>query len=132
MYGVSSIIYFIWICVSKINFKYVSRYLTENLEWLKKELGDDDDDFILFDCPGQIELYTHMDVIKKIAEFLKKENFMLCSVFLIDSQFIIDGAKFLSGVMAALSVMINLELPHVNILSKIDLVSKSTRKQLER
>ncbi|XKL64228.1 hypothetical protein PGB90_004314 [Kerria lacca] len=110
---------------------FCMEYLTENLEWLKKELGDDDDDFILFDCPGQIELYTHMDVIKKIAEFLKKENFMLCSVFLIDSQFIIDGAKFLSGVMAALSVMINLELPHVNILSKIDLVSKSTRKQLE-
>lgn len=42
-----------------------------------------------------------------------------------------DGAKFMSGTMAALSVMVNLELPHVNILSKMDLLSKSARKQLE-
>ena len=31
----------------------------------------------------------------------------------------VDGGKFLSGSMAALSCMINLELSHVNILSKV-------------
>lgn len=36
------------------------------------------------------------------------------------------------GTMAALSVMINLELPHVNVLSKIDLLSKTARKHLDR
>ena len=35
----------------------------------------------------------------------------------------VDGATFLSGTMSALSVMVNLEIPHVNILSKIDLLS---------
>lgn len=34
--------------------------------------------------------------------------------------------------MAALSVMINLELPHVNVLSKMDLLSKTARKHLDR
>lgn len=34
--------------------------------------------------------------------------------------------------MAALSVMVNLELPHVNILSKMDLLSKTARKRLDR
>ena len=34
--------------------------------------------------------------------------------------------------MAALSVMVNLELPHVNILTKMDLLSKSARKQLDK
>lgn len=33
-----------------------------------------------------------------------------------------DVAKFISGCMASLSVMVQLELPHVNILSKMDLV----------
>lgn len=94
-------------------------------------MGDEDDDYILFDCPGQIELYTHMDVVKKLAENLKNWNFMLCSIFLVDSQFMVDGAKFLSGTMSALSVMVNLELPHVNILSKIDLISKSAKHQLD-
>lgn len=73
-----------------------------------------------------------MDTMKKIADHLKNWNFNLCSVFLIDSQFMVDGAKFLSGTMSALSVMVNLELPHINILSKIDLISKSAKNQLDR
>lgn len=56
----------------------------------------------------------------------------MCSVFLLDVQFMTDGAKFISGTMTALSVMMNLELPHVNILSKMDLLSKSGRKQLAK
>lgn len=34
--------------------------------------------------------------------------------------------------MAALTAMINLELPHINILSKMDLLSKNARKQLDK
>ncbi|VVD02145.1 GPN-loop GTPase 3 [Leptidea sinapis] len=105
--------------------------LLENCEWLEEQLGDVDDDYILFDCPGQIELYTHLSVIKKLVNTLEKWNFRICVVFMIDSQFMVDGAKFLSGTMAALSVMVNLELPHVNILTKMDLLSKSARKQLD-
>ena len=37
----------------------------------------------------------------------------------------IGGAKFLSGTMTALSVMANLELPHVNFLSKMGSLSKA-------
>ena len=44
----------------------------------------------------------------------------------------VDGATFLSGTMAALSVMVNLEVPHVNVLSKIDLLSVPARRQLDR
>ena len=29
-----------------------SRYLVQNLEWLEEGLGDTDDDYYLFDCPG--------------------------------------------------------------------------------
>lgn len=81
---------------------------------------------------GQIELYTHMDTIRRLVQQLQGWNFNLCAIFLVDSQFMIDGAKFLSGTMAALSVMVNLELPHVNILSKLDLLSKSARKKLDQ
>ena len=30
------------------------RYLIENMEWLEEQLGDDDDDYFLFDCPGEL------------------------------------------------------------------------------
>nr|QBH74277.1 hypothetical protein [Brunneria borealis] len=106
-------------------------YLLENPDWLEEQLGEADDDYILFDCPGQIELYTHMTAMRQLVDLLQKWNFRLCGVFLVDSQFMVDGAKFLSGTMAALSVMVNLEIPHVNILSKMDLLSKTARNKLD-
>lgn len=119
----------------------VNRYLIQNQEWLKGQLcggddeeieGDPDDDYILFDMPGQIELYTHLQAGRDLVNLLQSWNFRICSVFLIDSQFMIDGPKFLSGTMAALSVMANMELPHVNILSKMDLLSKTSRSHLDK
>lgn len=115
--------------------------MIENSNWLRDQLcggededmdGEPDDDYILFDMPGQIELFTHLSTGRQLVELLTSWNFRICSVFLVDSQFMIDGPKFLSGTMAALSVMANIELPHVNILSKMDLLSKSARGQLDK
>lgn len=110
---------------------FCMEYLMENSEWLRDQLGDVDDDYIIFDCPGQIELYTHMNTIKHLVELLQQWNFNICGVFLVDAQFMVDGPKFLSGTMAALSVMVNLEIPHVNVLSKMDLLTKSARNRLD-
>lgn len=73
-----------------------------------------------------------MTAIKKLVDTLQNWNFRICSVYVGDVQFMTDGPKFLSGTMAALSMMINLELPHVNVLSKMDLLSKSAKRQMER
>lgn len=64
-----------------------------------KIVGEHEDDYILFDCPGQIELYTHLTAMKKLVKQLQNWNFNVCSVFLVDVQFMTDGAKFLSGVV---------------------------------
>lgn len=79
------------------NILLTSRYLIENQDWLREQLGDDDDDYILFDLPGQIELYTHMKTVKQLAELLQNWGFNVCSVMLVDSQFMVDGPKFISG-----------------------------------
>ncbi|XP_015180199.1 PREDICTED: GPN-loop GTPase 3 [Polistes dominula] len=110
---------------------FCMEYLIENSTWLEDKLDDVDGDYVIFDCPGQIELYTHMKVMRQLIKMLQKMNFRICGVFIMDSQFMIDGSKFLSGTMAALSVMVNLEIPHVNILSKMDLISKTSKKQLD-
>lgn len=111
---------------------FCMEFLLENLNWLEEAIGDQDDDYILFDCPGQIELYTHLNVMRRLVDALQAWNFRVCAVFLLDSHFMIDSASFISGAMAALSAMVCLEVPHVNVLSKIDLLSKSSKKQLER
>ncbi|XP_058795854.1 GPN-loop GTPase 3 isoform X2 [Phymastichus coffea] len=111
---------------------FCMEFLIENLSWFEEQLGDTDNDYIIFDCPGQLELYTHMTVMRELIRTLHNLNFHLCVVFLIDSQFLVDASKFLSGTMAALTAMINLELSHVNVLTKMDLLSKTARQQLDK
>lgn len=73
-----------------------------------------------------------MTEMQQLISTLQKMNFHLCGVYVLDSQFMVDGPKFLSGTMTALTVMVNLELPHVNILTKMDLLSKNAKKQLNK
>ncbi|XP_059161915.1 GPN-loop GTPase 3-like isoform X2 [Physella acuta] len=111
---------------------FCMEYLANNFEWLQEQLYEEEDDYILFDCPGQIELYTHIPVMKMLVEKLLSWDFHVCVVFLLDAQFLVDAAKFVSGSLCALSTMINLEVPHVNVLTKMDLLSKKSKKNLNR
>lgn len=40
--------------------------------------------------------------------------------------------KFISGILAALSAMISLEIPQINIMTKMDLLSKKAKKEIEK
>ncbi|XP_061188489.1 GPN-loop GTPase 3-like [Saccostrea echinata] len=111
---------------------FCMEYLSQNFDWLQEQLEEVEEDYILFDCPGQIELYTHIPVMRQLVETLQKWDFRICGVFLVDSQFMIEPSKFISGILTALSTMVNLEIPHVNVMTKIDLLSKKAKKELER
>jgi hypothetical protein len=109
-------------------------YLLENLDWLEERIsGLLDQDYILFDCPGQLELYSHLPVMSKIVSCLMKIGFSLCSVCLIDATFLDDNMKFVGGVLMSLSFMIALGLPHLSVISKCDLLKdEATIKSLSR
>ena len=94
-----------------------------NLDWLSEQIGDYDDEFLIFDCPGQIELYTHIPILPSIVKFLTRQMKFSFGrhIFLKPPAFLIEP-KFFSGVLSAMSAMILLETPHINILSKMDLV----------
>jgi GPN-loop GTPase len=57
------------------------------------------DDYVLFDCPGQIELYAHLDIMTRVINHLNMAGFSLVSVYIIDSTFILDEFKFISGAL---------------------------------
>lgn len=40
-----------------------------------------------------------------------------------DAHYITDASKFISVVLLALRAMLQMEMPHLNVLSKIDLIS---------
>ena len=53
---------------------------------------------------------------------LLKHNHRLTAVHLVDAHHCSDPAKFISVLLVTLSTMVQLEMPQVNLLSKIDLV----------
>jgi GTPase SAR1 family protein len=106
---------------------YCMEYLLQNMDWLEDELDKfDDDEYLVLDCPGQIELYTHAPIIKRVIDQMATWGHAsrMCSVFIVDATFVCDAPKFISGSLLSLSAMIALELPHVNVLSKTDLVDE--------
>ncbi|KAF9216613.1 GPN-loop GTPase 2 [Podila verticillata] len=101
---------------------YCMEYLADNMDWLEEKLKACGEDYIVFDCPGQVELYTHNDAMKRILNRLEKIGYRLCCVHLVDSHYCTDAAKYISVLLLSLKTMLQLELPHVNILSKVDLI----------
>jgi len=70
--------------------------------------------------------------MKQLVDTLQLWEFKVCAIFLLDSHFMVDPASFISGTMAALSAMTSLEIPFISVLSKIDLLSRDSKQQLER
>jgi len=101
---------------------YCIEYLEKNLDWLQERLETLQDHYILFDCPGQVELYTHNQSMQHIVDKLQKWTYRITAVHLVDSYYCSSASSFVSVLLLSLSTMLRLELPHINVLSKIDLI----------
>jgi hypothetical protein len=105
---------------------YCMEYLLNHIDWLEEKISKLEESgikYIIFDCPGQIELYTHHTSVQDIIRYLSKRNVRLTSVFLIDSYCCCDPSTFISAILLVGTAMLRLGLPHVNVLTKIDLLS---------
>ena len=95
---------------------YCMEFLCSNLEWLSDHLDSFlEDDYLILDCPGQIELYSHIPVMKHVCNALRTAGFNVCGVYLVDATFVTDASKLIAGNLMALSAMVHLELPHINV-----------------
>ena len=113
------------------------RFLLDNLDFLTKDIDPLTEEYlIIIDMPGQIELYTHIPIVPALVKHLTRTgalNVSLCAAYLLESTFVVDRAKYFAGTLSAMSAMIMLEVPHVNILSKMDLVKGTLpRKDMKR
>ncbi|EKM49082.1 uncharacterized protein PHACADRAFT_202032 [Phanerochaete carnosa HHB-10118-sp] len=104
---------------------YCMEYLEANYDWLEDRLKKlSDDAYVLFDLPGQVEISTNHESVRRIIRRLTKNGFRLAAVHLCDAHYVTDASKFVSVLMLSLRAMLHLELPHVNVLSKIDLIAQ--------
>lgn len=54
---------------------YALEELEENTAWLEDRLARLGDDYVLFDCPGQVEIFTHHASLRKVFARLEKVGF---------------------------------------------------------
>jgi hypothetical protein len=112
---------------------YCFEYLLENLDFLSDALDSLTEEYlIIFDMPGQIELYTHIPVLPALVKFLTQAGALdirLCATYLLESTFVLDRAKYFAGSLSAMSAMMMLEVPHINVLTKMDLIKDQMRKK---
>eukprot|EP00756_Hemistasia_phaeocysticola_P064412 Hpha_TRINITY_DN7775_c0_g1::TRINITY_DN7775_c0_g1_i2::g.85336::m.85336/K06883/K06883; uncharacterized protein len=104
---------------------YAMEHLLENPEWFEETLGDFSEDYLLVDLPGQMELFTHIGVLPGIARLLEAKGYKVAIAYLMDSSVVLsDTAKYIAGTLAAVSAMLTIEMPQVNILTKMDLTRR--------
>lgn len=111
---------------------FCMEYLVENFDWFEEQIaGDFAEDYLIIDCPGQIELYVHLPVLRRVAQKLQSLGYSVVAVCLLDSMFVTNSSRFISGTLSCLAAMMQLELPHINVLTKCDLLGKD-KKELDK
>ena len=81
--------------------------------------------WLLVDCPGQVEFYLNSDGMKDFLRMLQKEMRMsVCVVHLCDVIVATrDVATYVSTCLATLALMVDAELPQLNVLTKWSFVT---------
>ena len=116
--------------------EYIEKHMSEILELISTRLEEHEDrqrqgkseistTYLLFDFPGQVELFTHNTSVQRICQILTTEgSFRLAAVQLIDAHHCFEPSKFISAVLLSTTTMLRLELPTINVLSKVDLLGQ--------
>jgi GTPase SAR1 family protein len=125
------------LCLEKFGADY--DYLNEKLRNYSM------DEFLLIDCPGQIETILHEEAIPNIIRIFQENDYNVGAAFLLDATFIenqktnestdyndndenIDkiqttkSNKLVAGMLNSLGAMLQLNVPFINIVTKMDLI----------
>jgi len=90
-------------------------------------------DYILYDTPGQMEIFVYSQSGVKMVEKLSDQTTL--GLFLIDSALIADAENFLSAIMQNAIVSLRLSIPTATIITKSDIVDvdiERIRKEISR
>ncbi|KAI4118093.1 MAG: hypothetical protein LQ345_001775 [Seirophora villosa] len=102
---------------------YALEELQHNVEWLQRGLDGLGEDYVLFDCPGQVELFTHHASLRNVFFRIQKMGYRLVALHLTDSYCLTLPSLYISTLLLSLRSMLQLDLPHLNVLTKIDKIA---------
>lgn len=106
---------------------YALREMCENIDELN--LSEFEGEYVFFDCPGQIELFLHSDILQTCIKHVK--NFSkVAIVYLIDSTNFLSNSKLMYTLLCSTISVSRFLLPVLNIVSKADLLDEDKIEQI--
>ena len=96
---------------------------------LREEILDTSRDYVLVDCPGQMELFAYRNSGPMLVSGLSGKDSAL-SLYLLDSNIARTPTGYLSSMLLGMSINIRFELPQLNVLSKPDILTEEQVDQI--
>ncbi|QKQ99427.1 GTPase [Metallosphaera tengchongensis] len=98
---------------------------------IKGDLDSVEANYVLVDTPGQVELFAYRETGRYFSSLLVGGNKSV-NVFLMDSSLAKEARSYVSLLLLSSSVRFKLGMPQVNVLSKVDLLSRDELDALMR
>eukprot|EP00834_Sanchytrium_tribonematis_P001623 NODE_41_length_34096_cov_2.002235.p19 type:complete len:242 gc:universal NODE_41_length_34096_cov_2.002235:33162-33887(+) len=99
---------------------YCFEYLLKNLDWISDNFNFEAD-FLVCDCPGQIELYSHLNIMPTLIALFENMGYQQLVLHITDVQHISSPNRFWSAQLNVISSMMLMGLPHLSLLTKCDI-----------
>ena len=99
-----------------------SDLMAVNISKMKEVVDDYTETYALVDTPGQLELFAFRESSRTIVNAFGKDDSMV--VYLSDPMLCRSSNGFISNMVLASLVQFRLELPVINILTKIDVLTE--------
>ena len=105
------------------------REIARNIEEIKAATAEIKADWVIVDTPGQLEIFAFRKEGRIIAKNLTPES-RTVMFFLIDPMFCINPRNFASSLFLSASVQLILNIPAIQVLTKVDAVPKKYIKRI--
>ncbi len=104
--------------------------LALNTNDVKKSIEKFNTDYVLMDTPGQLELFVFREAGKYIIQFLNPNRSIIG--YILDPALAKTASGFISQLLLSINTSFRLGQPHLNILSKIDILTDAELNQVKK
>ncbi len=99
--------------------------IATKIDELRSQIEKANPDYLIIDTPGQIELFAYRSSGPFILQNLTSDQKV--GLFLHDGSLVTTPTNFVSIALLATSIRLRLNLPTVNVLTKVDLIQEKLR-----
>lgn len=97
-----------------------SDLIASKIEQIQSDVDNVNPDYLIVDTPGQIELFAYRTSGPFFVQNFNAEQKV--ALFLYDGVLVTTPTNFVSVALLATSIKLRLNLPHINVLTKTDLI----------